>query len=92
MNVDPGHHVAVPARRSLRDGGRRRTDLDLGHYERFTEGTLSKDKYHNGKDLLRSHPEERRGDYLGDTMQVIPHITDEIKGASAWGGPPARTC
>ena len=60
------------------DGGE--TDLDLGHYERFTSGRVSRD--HNittGKVYHSVITKERRGDYLGRTVQVIPHITDEIK-------------
>jgi CTP synthase len=60
------------------DGGE--TDLDLGHYERFTSGRATRD--HNvttGKVYFSVIQKERRGDYLGHTVQVIPHITDEIK-------------
>ena len=62
------------------DGGE--TDLDLGHYERFTSVRVSRD--HNvttGKVYFSVIQKERRGDYLGRTVQVIPHITDEIKAA-----------
>ena len=62
------------------DGGE--TDLDLGHYERFTRARMTKD--HNvttGKIYYSVIAKERRGDYLGRTVQVIPHITDEIKAA-----------
>ena len=60
------------------DGGE--TDLDLGHYERFTRARMTRD--HNvttGKIYYSVITRERRGDYLGRTVQVIPHITDEIK-------------
>src|SRR6201988_2420186 len=60
------------------DGGE--TDLDLGHYERFTSSRVTRD--HNvttGKVYLSVIQKERRGDYLGRTVQVIPHITNEIK-------------
>ena len=60
------------------DGGE--TDLDLGHYERFTSGRVTRD--HNittGKVYHSVISKERRGEYLGRTVQVIPHITDEIK-------------
>ncbi len=60
------------------DGGE--TDLDLGHYERFTSARMTRD--HNvttGKVYHAVIQKERRGDYLGRTVQVIPHITDEIK-------------
>jgi CTP synthase len=62
------------------DGGE--TDLDLGHYERFTRASMTRD--HNvttGKVYHTVIMRERRGDYLGRTVQVIPHITDEIKAA-----------
>jgi CTP synthase len=62
------------------DGGE--TDLDLGHYERFTRARMTRD--HNvttGKVYHTVITRERRGDYLGRTVQVIPHITDEIKAA-----------
>ena len=62
------------------DGGE--TDLDLGHYERFTSARMTKD--HNvttGKIYYSVISKERHGDYLGHTVQVIPHITDEIKAA-----------
>jgi CTP synthase len=62
------------------DGGE--TDLDLGHYERFTRARMTRE--HNittGKVYHSVITRERRGDYLGSTVQVIPHITDEIKAA-----------
>ena len=56
------------------------TDLDLGHYERFTSATMSKkNNFTTGKIYSSVIEKERRGDYLGATIQVIPHITDEIK-------------
>ena len=56
------------------------TDLDLGHYERFTGGNLKKDSNVTTGSIYRKVIEsERKGDYLGATVQVIPHITDEIK-------------
>ena len=58
------------------------TDLDLGHYERFTHCETSKGPTSRpARSTARSSPKERRGDYLGSTVQVIPHITDEIKAA-----------
>src|SRR3954447_10377599 len=58
------------------------TDLDLGHYERFTNAPLSRDcNYTTGKIYRSIIEKERRGDYLGATVQVIPHVTDEIKAA-----------
>ncbi|MFL5242762.1 MAG: CTP synthase [Gemmataceae bacterium] len=82
INVDPGtmspyQHGEVYV---LDDGSE--TDLDLGHYERFTHAPLSRDcNYTTGKIYLSVIEKERRGDYLGRTVQVIPHVTDEIKGA-----------
>src|SRR3982750_589986 len=58
------------------------TDLDLGHYERFTNAPLSREcNYTTGKIYLSVIEKERHGDYLGKTVQVIPHVTDEIKAA-----------
>ncbi len=82
INVDPGtmspyQHGEVFV---TDDGGE--ADLDLGHYERFTSGRVTRD--HNvttGKVYFSVIQKERRGDYLGRTVQVIPHITDEIKAA-----------
>src|ERR1700733_14589147 len=82
INVDPGtmspfQHGEVYV---LDDGAE--TDLDLGHYERFTNAPLSRDCNYTTGQIYRSVIEkERRGDYLGQTVQVIPHITDEIKAA-----------
>jgi len=80
INVDPGtmnpfQHGEVYV---TNDGGE--TDLDLGHYERFTDQSLSRDSnVTTGSVYLSVLNKERRGDYLGDTVQVIPHITNEIK-------------
>src|ERR1700720_4965236 len=82
INVDPGtmspyQHGEVYG---LDDGPE--TDLDLGHYERFTNAPLSRDcNFTTGKIYLSVIQKERRGEYLGRTVQVIPHVTDEIKGA-----------
>src|SRR6202790_5676292 len=82
INVDPGpmspyQHGEVYV---LDDGAE--TDLDLGHYERFTNAPLSREcNYTTGKIYRTVIDKERHGDYLGRTVQVIPHITDEIKGA-----------
>ena len=82
INVDPGtmspyQHGEVYV---LDDGAE--TDLDLGHYERFTNAPLSRDcNYTTGKIYLSVIEKERHGDYLGKTVQVIPHVTDEIKAA-----------
>ncbi len=80
INVDPGtmnpyQHGEV----YVTDDGAE-TDLDLGHYERFTHAKLSKDNnITTGKIYQSVIDKERRGDYLGKTVQIIPHITDEIK-------------
>ena len=80
INVDPGtmnpfQHGEV----YVTDDGAE-TDLDLGHYERFTHAILSRDNnFTTGKIYHSVITKERRGDYLGGTVQVIPHITDEIK-------------
>ena len=80
INVDPGtmnpfQHGEV----FVTDDGAE-TDLDLGHYERFTHAKLGHDNnFTTGKIYHSVISKERRGDYLGGTVQVIPHITDEIK-------------
>ena len=80
LNVDPGtmspyQHGEVYV---LEDGAE--TDLDLGHYERFTSGKLTrKNNLTTGQIYEAVLAKERRGDYLGKTVQVIPHVTDEIK-------------
>ena len=80
INVDPGtmspyQHGEVYV---LDDGSE--TDLDLGHYERFTSGQLTRDSnYTTGQIYLRVIEKERRGQFLGKTVQVIPHVTNEIK-------------
>ena len=80
INVDPGtmnpfQHGEV----YVTDDGAE-TDLDLGHYERFTNAVLGRDNnFTTGKIYYSVITKERRGDYLGGTVQVIPHITDEIK-------------
>lgn len=80
LNVDPGtmspfQHGEVYV---LDDGAE--TDLDLGHYERFTSGKLSRfNNLTSGQIYESVIKKERRGDYLGKTVQVIPHVTNEIK-------------
>jgi len=80
INVDPGtmnpyQHGEVFV---TEDGAE--TDLDLGHYERFTSLSLTKESnYTTGRIYNSVITKERRGDYLGGTVQVVPHITDEIK-------------
>src|ERR1700676_2570350 len=80
INFDPGtmnpfEHGEVFV---TEDGGE--TDLDLGHYERFIDENLSRSSNATTGQIYSSViQKERRGDYLGKTVQVIPHITDEIK-------------
>ena len=82
INVDPGtmspfQHGEV----YVTDDGAE-TDLDLGHYERFVDRSLSQaNNVTTGRIYLNVITKERRGEYLGSTVQVIPHITDEIKSA-----------
>ena len=83
LNVDPGtmspfQHGEV----FVTDDGAE-TDLDLGHYERFTHAKLSRDNnWTTGQIYEQIIAKERRGDYLGKTVQVIPHVTNEIKAAA----------
>src|SRR5215472_15081147 len=82
LNVDPGtmspfQHGEV----FVTDDGAE-TDLDLGHYERFTHSKLTRDNnWTTGRIYETIIAKERRGDYLGKTVQVIPHVTNEIKSA-----------
>ncbi|HTV81679.1 MAG TPA: CTP synthase [Acidobacteriaceae bacterium] len=82
LNVDPGtmspfQHGEV----FVTDDGAE-TDLDLGHYERFTHAKLARENnWTTGRIYEQIITRERRGDYLGKTVQVIPHVTNEIKGA-----------
>ena len=88
INVDPGtmspfQHGEV----YVTDDGAE-TDLDLGHYERFIDRSLSQqNNITTGRIYQSVISKERRGEYLGSTVQVIPHITDEIKGAIRRAGP-----
>ena len=92
INVDPGtmspfQHGEVFV---TQDGTE--TDLDLGHYERFVRTTTGRhSNFTTGRIYERVIAKERRGDYLGATVQVIPHITDEIK-RSISSGPMRPTC
>ena len=80
INVDPGtmnpfQHGEVYV---TNDGAE--TDLDMGHYERYTNAVMGqKNNYTSGRIYYSVIMKERRGEYLGGTVQVIPHITDEIK-------------
>src|SRR3989338_186410 len=80
INVDPGTMSPFQHGEVFVTADGAETDLDLGHYERFVHTTmLKKNNFTTGRvyaDVIRK---ERRGDYLGATVQVIPHITDEIK-------------
>ena len=93
INVDPGtmnpfQHGEV----FVTDDGAE-TDLDLGHYERFTHAKLGRDNnFTTGKIYHAVISKERRGDYLGGTIQVIPHITDEIKDSVRRGAGDADIC
>src|SRR5262245_46040345 len=86
INVDPGtmspfQHGEVFV---TEDGAE--TDLDLGHYERFQSAKMKRwNNFTTGQIYESVIKKERRGDYLGRTVQVIPHITDEIKGFIARG-------
>ena len=80
LNVDPGtmsplQHGEVYV---LDDGAE--TDLDLGHYERFTSSKLTKDSNVTSGQIYQTIiQKERHGDFLGETVQIIPHVTDEIR-------------
>ena len=93
LNVDPGtmspyQHGEV----FVTDDGAE-TDLDLGHYERFTGRPCSQaDNVTTGRLYKNIIEKERRGDYLGATVQVIPHITDEIKDSVRRGAGDADIC
>ena len=93
LNVDPGtmspfQHGEV----FVTDDGAE-TDLDLGHYERFTHAKLSRDNnWTTGRIYEQIIAKERRGDYLGKTVQVIPHVTNEIKAAMKKVGQEVDVC
>ncbi len=93
INVDPGtmspfQHGEVFV---TQDGTE--TDLDLGHYERFVRTTTGRNSnFTTGRIYERVIAKERRGDYLGATVQVIPHITDEIKRSIVLGANDADVC
>ncbi len=80
INVDPGTMSPVQHGEVYVTQDGAETDLDLGHYERFVRSAMTqKNNFTTGKIYENVIKKERRGDYLGKTVQVIPHITDEIK-------------
>ncbi len=80
LNVDPGTMSPLQHGEVFVTDDGAETDLDLGHYERFTGRSAQKsDNITTGRIYMNVLQRERRGDYLGATVQVIPHITDEIK-------------
>ena len=86
INVDPGTMSPVQHGEVYVTQDGAETDLDLGHYERFVRSTMTqKNNFTTGKIYENVIKKERRGDYLGKTVQVIPHITDEIKASIQLG-------
>ncbi len=82
INVDPGTLSPMQHGEVFVTDDGAETDLDLGHYERFTSTrTSKKNNFTTGRIYYDVLLKERRGDYLGETVQVVPHITDEIKSA-----------
>ncbi|HSK68513.1 MAG TPA: CTP synthase [Candidatus Limnocylindria bacterium] len=80
LNVDPGTMNPYQHGEVFVTGDGAETDLDLGHYERFTDVDLKKSaSVTSGRVFSNVIQAERRGDYLGATVQIIPHVTDEIK-------------
>lgn len=80
INVDPGTMSPIQHGEVFVTDDGAETDLDLGHYERFTSLTLTRENnFTTGKVYLQVIENEREGKYLGKTVQVVPHITDEIK-------------
>ena len=80
INIDPGTMNPIQHGEVFVTDDGAETDLDLGHYERFTDENLTKNSsITTGRIYQRVIEKERRGDYLGKTVQVIPHITNEIK-------------
>ena len=82
LNVDPGTMSPYQHGEVYVTDDKAETDLDLGHYERFADVTCSRESnYTTGRIYSAVIARERRGEYLGKTVQVIPHVTDEIKAA-----------
>jgi len=80
INVDPGTMSPIQHGEVYVTDDGAETDLDLGHYERFTSARMSRaNNFTTGRIYNAVIQKERRGEYLGKTIQVIPHITDEIK-------------
>ncbi|MCC7175656.1 MAG: CTP synthase [Bryobacterales bacterium] len=83
LNVDPGTMSPLQHGEVFVTDDGAETDLDLGHYERFTHAALTQaNNLTSGRIYERIITKERRGDYLGKTVQVIPHVTNEIKAAA----------
>jgi CTP synthase len=93
INVDPGTMSPFQHGEVFVTNDGTETDLDLGHYERFVRTTTSRNSnFTTGRIYERVIAKERRGDYLGATVQVIPHITDEIKHCIRLGAGDADIC
>jgi CTP synthase len=93
INVDPGTMSPFQHGEVFVTTDGTETDLDLGHYERFVRTTTSRNSnFTTGRIYERVIGKERRGDYLGATVQVIPHITDEIKHCIRMGAGDADIC
>jgi CTP synthase len=93
INVDPGTMSPFQHGEVFVTADGTETDLDLGHYERFVRTTTGRNSnFTTGRIYERVIAKERRGDYLGATVQVIPHITDEIKRSIQLGAADADVC
>src|SRR5690606_33283146 len=93
INVDPGTMSPFQPGEVFVTHDGTETDLDLGHYERFVRTTTSRhSNYTTGRIYQNVIAKERRGEYLGATVQVIPHITDEIKRCVRAGAGDADVC
>ncbi|HLK71075.1 MAG TPA: CTP synthase [Steroidobacteraceae bacterium] len=93
INVDPGTMSPFQHGEVFVTADGTETDLDLGHYERFVRTTTGRNSnFTTGRIYERVIAKERRGDYLGATVQVIPHITDEIKRSILLGAADADVC